>query len=177
MEYWVIGRIGRIMIQEQSPLWLYLSPEQRALARDGELLIEDRKLHPTEHLSDYSYLVFPFAKLYEGFLKNLFRELGIIDDRQYNSDHFRIGKVLSPDLVGRLGSKSAYGELRKRYGEELPLTLWQTWKTGRNLVFHYYPHNYRALPEDDARHEVDEIIASMEEALRVTGVQGSAASL
>ncbi len=156
------------MISQDTPLWLYLSPEQRSLATDGQLLIDDRALHPNEHLSDYSYLVFPFAKLYEGFLKQLFRDLGIITDRDFRSDHFRIGKVLSPNLERRLGTRSAYGQLNKRYGPELADRLWHTWKQGRNLVFHYFPHNYRALAWEEAQEITSTILSSMEEAVEKT---------
>lgn len=159
------------MIQPGSALWNYLSPEQRQLASDGQLLVEDRKLHPQERLSDYSYLVFPFAKLYEGFLKQLFRDLGIIEERDYRSDHFRIGKALSANLVGRLGSRSAYGQLEKRFDRELAEKLWHTWKESRNLVFHYFPHNYRALSQGRAEELIALTIEAMEEAVQRTQVR------
>ncbi|MBI3385708.1 hypothetical protein HY031_01340 [Candidatus Gottesmanbacteria bacterium] len=159
------------MIKEGSRLWQYLSPDERHLAADGQLLIEDRSLHPSEKLSDYSYLVFPFAKLYEGFLKQLFRDLDIIADRDYRSDHFRIGKVLSPNLVGRLGQRSAYGQVENRFGKALAEMLWHTWKEARNLVFHYFPHNYRALTQAHAQELIAGTINAMEEAVRVTNVQ------
>lgn len=158
------------MITEDSRVWQFLSPEARELARDGTHLIEDRREH-TISLSDYSYLVFPFAKLFEGFLKDLFLSLSIIDWRAYTSDHFRIGKVLSPNLVRRLGSHSAYGQLRARFGDELPRRLWEVWKRGRNLVFHYYPHNYRSLTEVEAREVVTQIASVMDQALEVTNAK------
>lgn len=148
-----------------------MSPEQRQLAADGELLVNDRKLHPNEHLSDYSYLVFPFSKLYEGFLKQLFRDLDIISDRDYTSDHFRIGKVLSPNLVRRLGGRSAYGQIEKRFGASLASQLWQTWKQGRNLVFHYFPHNFRALTDVEAQQLIHLIVDAMEKAVDITAVR------
>lgn len=159
------------MLQSGSVLWQYLSSEQRQLAADGQMLIEDRTLHPTQHLSDYSYLVFPYAKLYEGFLKQLFRDIGVISERDYRSDHFRVGKVLSPNLVRRLGTRSAYAWLTKRYDPSLADLLWTTWKQGRNLVFHYFPHNIRRLTFDEARQLASQIIQAMEEAVRVTRVR------
>ncbi len=159
------------MIDFKARLWQYLSPEQRQLASDGELLVNDRQLHPNEHLSDYSYLVFPFSKLYEGFLKQLLRDLGIIADRDYTSDHFRIGKVLSPNLARRLGSRSAYGQIEKRFGMALARQLWQTWKQGRNLVFHYFPHNFRALTQAEAQQLIELIVATMDKAVEATHVQ------
>lgn len=153
------------MIKPDSSLWRFLSDMQRQLALDGQLLVDDRLRHPNEHLSDYSYLVFPFAKLYEGFLKDLFRDTGIISDREYRSVHFRLGKVLSPNLVRRLGGRSAYGTVTKRYGKPLADALWSTWKNGRNLVFHYFPHNVRRLTLEEAKQIIDMIISCMDDAV------------
>ncbi len=158
------------MIIQTSRLWQYLSAEQQSLARDGQLLMEERKEHPNEHLGDHSYLVFPFAKLYEGFLKQLFRDLGIISAIDYRSDHFRIGKSLSPHMVGRLGERSAYRQLEKKFSKELADQLWHAWKQGRNLIFHYFPHNYHALTLAQAQQMVDLLIRAMEEAVERTRV-------
>lgn len=156
------------MMQPSSLLWQYLSITQRQLALDGQLLLADRKNHPNEELSDYSYLVFPFAKLYEGFLKQLFRDLEIISEREYESTHFRLGKVLSPNLIRRLGIKSAYGAVTKRYGPHLSEVLWNTWKQGRNLVFHYFPHNVRRLSLEEATNIIHMIVDTMNEAVDIT---------
>lgn len=156
------------MMQTDSALWRYLSSDQRQLLLDGQWLVGDRATHPSEHLSDYSYLVFPFAKLYEGFLKQLFRDIGAISDREYQSDHFRIGKALSPNLARLLGNRSAYTWIARRYSPELASTLWTTWKEGRNLIFHYFPHNIRRLTFGEAANTVSTIVAAMEEAVRVT---------
>ena len=159
------------MIQAGSPLWQYLTPEMRQLAEDGRFLIEDRKLHGDVQLSDYSYLVFPFAKLYEGFLKYLFRDLGIIEERDFRSDHFRIGKVLSPNLAQRLGRRSAWRQIEKRFGNDLADRLWRTWKQGRNLVFHYFPHNFQAITKAKAEQLISELIGTMETAVEDTHIR------
>lgn len=159
------------IIREGSALWQYVSPQQQILAGDGGFLLEDAKHHLNEEPTDYSYIVFPFAKMYEGFLKQLFLDTGIISDRDYRSDHFRIGKALSPHLVTRLGSRSAYGEVEKRYGKTLATRLWHTWKEARNLVFHYFPDNYRALTLVQAEGLIAEIIGAMEQAVADTHVR------
>ena len=148
-----------------SALWLDLSNQQRVLLGDGEFLWKDSEIHINEEPTDYSYLVFPFAKMYEGFLKQYFLDLHIINERDYGSKHFRIGRVLSPNLVRRLGRNSAYGELARRYGNELPQTLWQAWKEGRNLVFHYFPHNIRSLTRDEAGQAIELILRAMSDAV------------
>jgi hypothetical protein len=155
------------MIEETSILWQYLSPDMQALVRDGEFLIEDSIRHRDAPPTDFSYLVFPFAKLYEGFLKKLFLDIKIITEREYHSDHFRIGKVLSPNMARRLGERSAYKQISDRYGAELAARLWYTWKEGRNLVFHYFPHNYRSLTRAQALELVNQLVGSMREAVLI----------
>jgi len=158
------------MIAQGSPLWEYLSPTQQALAQDGAFLVLDSNRHSDYKPTDYSYLVFPYAKLYEGFLKQLFLDLDIINKNDYMSDRFRIGKVMSPNLMNRLGRRSAYGQLAQRFGESLALGIWRAWIQGRNLVFHYFPHNYRALSRADATKVIDMLVEAMEMAVGETGV-------
>lgn len=159
------------MIAEGSVLWQYLSAQQRVLLGDGMFLLEDSKRHTDTEPTDYSYLVFPFAKMYEGFLKQLFCDLSIIGQREYESHHYRIGKALSPNLVRRLGQRSAYGQVEQRYGAGLAQLLWQAWKEGRNLVFHYFPHNYRALTRLQAQAAIELILRAMETAVGATHVR------
>lgn len=159
------------MIDHGSPLWHYLSDNQRILADDGAFLVTDSALHKNQDPTDYSYLVFPFAKLYEGFLKDVFLDLGIIDQRDYRSNHFRIGKVLSPNLVRRLGKRSAYGQTRDRYGMKLADLLWRAWKEGRNLVFHYFPADFRLLSKEQALVCITTLIGAMETCVERTNVQ------
>lgn len=155
------------MMEETSTLWQYLAPDMRALVRDGEFLIEDSIRHRDAPPTDFSYLVFPFAKLYEGFLKKLFLDANIISDREYHSDHFRIGKVLSPNMARRLGGRSAYKQISDRYGDQLAARLWHTWKEGRNMVFHYFPHNYRSLTRVAAVEQVNQLVGTMREAVLI----------
>lgn len=165
------------MIETSSRLWQYLSPDMQALLRDGEFLVEDSTRHNTPPLAssgapptDFSYIVFPFAKLYEGFLKKLFLDAGIISQRDYRSDHFRIGKVLSPNLARRLGARSAYAQISNRYGNELAAHLWHAWKEGRNLVFHYFPHNFRRLTRDQAIELINTLTNTMTESIEILRV-------
>lgn len=159
------------MIAHDSTLWRYLSDNERTLADDGAFLVSDSALHTNQEPTDYSYLVFPFAKLYEGFLKDVFLDLGIIEERDFRSNHFRIGKVLSPNLVRRLGKRSAYGQIRDRYGAELAEALWRGWKEGRNLVFHYFPSDFRLLSKEQALACITTLIHAMETCVARTNVQ------
>ena len=113
---------------------------------------------------DYSFLVFPFAKAYEGFLKQLFKDAGLISHLDYISDHLRLGKLMSPNLIGRLGDKSLYKKIKERAGVDLAEKIWTVWKVGRNQIFHYFPHNLKAISFIEADKIVGEILRMMEEA-------------
>lgn len=167
------------MLSEQSQLWKYLSPEQQSLIREGYYLVEDSKTHvPLQPITDYSYLVFPFAKAYEGFLKQLFLDMQLIKRWQYESDHFRIGKALSPNWAKeRKRNSSAYKRLAEKLGDvALPDELWRVWKQGRNLIFHYFPHNFKALTLPEAEVLVQQIVTVMERAVTVCLVGPHASS-
>ncbi|MFA5776029.1 MAG: hypothetical protein WC988_00470 [Patescibacteria group bacterium] len=150
------------VIPRDSVLWEYLSSEQKGLVEDGEFLME--QVHKMPHgVSDYSYLVFPFSKAYEGFLKKLFLDMKLMRPEEYYGEDIRIGKILNPHFVKEHGS--VYNRVCKGATEngenKVAERLWSTWKKGRNLVFHYFPHNFRRLSFTEAKEIVDEIIDSM----------------
>lgn len=161
------------MVRENSALWKYLSSGQKDLVRQGYFLLDDARSHmPLHEVSDYSYLVFPFAKAYEGFLKQLFLDLGLIKRWQYESEHFRIGKALSPNLVKVLKKHSVYGQLIGRFGgAKLADRLWKTWKQGRNELFHYFSHNLKAITLEEAEQLIHEIVDTMIYAVTTTHVK------
>lgn len=150
-------------IDKISLFWQYLSAGQKGLIEEGLYLLEDIKNHPDARITDYSYLVFPFAKAYEGFLKKLFLDLGFIPQQVYESDRFRIGRALNPHLEKILRYESVYDKIVSICGSRnLADELWNVWKKGRNLVFHYFPHNFRALSLADAENIINEMLAVME---------------
>lgn len=150
-------------IDKSSIFWQFLSSGQKGLIEEGLYLLEDTKNHPDVRITDYSYLVFPFAKAYEGFLKKLFFDLGFIPQNVYESDHFRIGRALNPHLEKNLRYESIYDKVISLCGNrELADELWNVWKKGRNLVFHYFPHNFRALSLTEAENIINEILIVME---------------
>ena len=154
------------MLEKNSKLWNYLSEGQRGLIEEGLIILEQAKVQG-DKLNDYSYVVFPFAKAYEGFLKQWFFDKGFIEQWQYASDHFRVGKVLCPLIATKLGDNSIYNKI-KVYCENDPKLadrLWKAWRKGRNLVFHYFPHNLKALKLKEAEELIIEIIHVMNEAI------------
>lgn len=153
-------------IDKNSFLWEYLSTGQRGLIEEGLFLLEDMKHESTRTFSDYSFVVFPFAKAYEGFLKQLFVDMGFITEKQYGSTHFRIGKVLNPNLRQHLGKASAYNRLVQYcHGYDLADTLWYIWKDARNMIFHYFPHNFQAITLEEAEGLIARILLGMESAV------------
>ena len=95
-------------IKKNSYLWQYLSKPQQDLIEEGEYLCNEVMSDGKYNFNDYSFMVFPFAKAYEGFLKQLLLDVGFISRLDYISDHFRLGKVLSVNLVSKLGDRSVY---------------------------------------------------------------------
>lgn len=141
-------------------VWHYFSTTQKDLIQEGNYLMtitEEKKFK----FKDFSFLVFPYAKAYEGYLKQLFLDVGFMTHLDYISDHFRIGKFLSPHLIQRLGDRSIYTQIIKNASEEVASEIWEMWKRGRNEVFHYYPHNIKRLTFDDARIMNEDILHVM----------------
>jgi hypothetical protein len=143
-------------------LWGYLSQTQKDLINEGQYLMNEVIQDHAYRFKDYSFLIFPFAKAYEGFLKQLFKDVGFMSHLDYISDHLRLGKLLSPHLVMKLGDKSLFEKIRINGSRELAETIWKTWKLGRNEIFHYFPHNIRGVTFDEANHTVSNIIETME---------------
>src|SRR5687768_17572852 len=52
---------------QQSEFWNYLSQNQKDLILEGDYLLNDVVKHSSYHFKDYSFVVFPYAKAYEGY--------------------------------------------------------------------------------------------------------------
>lgn len=137
----------------------YLTGHQSELVNDVEIIL--KRLHISDLISDYSFLVSPIAKAYEGFLKDFFLKLDIINDYDYESDRFRVGKTLNPSL--RYKRFSVYQKLSDYHekGEELAETLWDAWKFGRNEIFHYFPGNYKNLSKNEAEDRINLLLRAI----------------
>lgn len=156
--------------------WQYLSQTQKDLVLEGEYLTNKIIKDHAYQFKDYSFLIFPFAKAYEGFLKQLFRDIKFISHLDYISDHLRLGKLLSPHLVTRLMDRSLYAKIVDFANEQLAQQIWRTWKEGRNEVFHYFPHNLRAVSFEDAEKTIKDIMDTMSssyEQLKTVKIQKS----
>ena len=121
---------------------VFLKNDQDQLIDDVENIL---KYLQQNHINDYSFVVAPAAKAYEGYLKDFFFDLEIINEYDYHSDRFRVGKTLNPSL--RYKRYSIYKKLADMHedGEKLAEKLRSAWKQGRNEIFHYFPGNVKKL--------------------------------
>lgn len=136
----------------------------------GKLYLDGQKLLVSAGggFFDYSFVVFPFAKLYEGFLKKLFFQIGAINEFQFKNDRWRVGRALNPQLEKDLRhDESVYDRIAQNCGGvEVPDTLWKAWKKGRNQIFHYYPAEFHPISLSEAKLIIGEIEGAMELALK-----------
>ncbi len=159
------------MLRDDSPLIGYLPQDQMDLIKQGyyvlEFILEDRE----KKFEDYSFVVFPFAKAYEGFLKKIFLDAGYITREDYLSKHFRIGRVMSPHLKHKLRKESVYGKICESVGCELSEEIWNTWTFARNQVFHFFPENVRSLTLQEAQDLIEALILNMEHVVMEVQIQ------
>lgn len=156
----------------QKKWWTYLERDlQELLSESLVLLARTKEWDQTFH--DYSFVVFPAAKAYEGFLKKLFLDMGFITKDDYYGKHFRIGKSLNPTLDPKYRDNDwVYDDLIKFCkGEALPKKLWHTWKNSRNLVTHWFPNEQNAIDLVEAEERVEMVIAAIDEVFVECSVQ------
>ena len=151
--------------------WSYLEEDLQELLSEAYFLAElaEKWEDPStgsgrRRFHDYAFVVFPASKAYEGFLKKLFVDMGLITQDDYFGKHFRIGKSLNPTLPLKYRNDSwVYAKLVDFCkGKNLPDFLWETWKDCRNLVFHWFPDEKRAVTLDQARLKLQKIVAAID---------------
>lgn len=135
-----------------------VSPEQKLLLTDANVILETTE---GDQINDYSFMVAPVAKAYEGYLKDFFLKIGLIDQKTHQGDRFRVGKTLNPSL--RYKNFSIFQRLTELddSGQELAETLWDAWKYGRNLIFHYFPNQVDFLDKTEATNRIDQVLSAI----------------
>ena len=143
--------------------WNYLEEDlQELLLTSNHLINKAEELGEGVH--DFSFVVFPAAKAFEGFLKKLFLDMGFISKEDYFGKKFRIGKALNPYLDKELRHESVYDRLVNFSGSsKVADHLWETWKNSRNLVFHWFPDEKKALDLIEAKRRYEMIIEAIDE--------------
>lgn len=155
-----------LSIEKTSNVWSYSPAEIRGLLADGETVVNEMNaVRAKDGISDYSFMVFPFAKAYEGFLKKFLLDMQLIKIEDYYSDDIRIGRILNPRFLKEESNVFSRICDHTPEGNQISYTLWEAWKEGRNQVFHYFPHNFRKLEFDDALSIVKSILRAMDLAL------------
>ncbi|EKE12352.1 MAG: hypothetical protein ACD_13C00233G0003 [uncultured bacterium] len=120
-----------------------------------------------EKFHDYSFVLFPAAKAYEGFLKKLFLEMDFITQEDYYGKRFRIGKALNPSLTKEFISESVYQKLVNfNHSKKLADNLWETWRLCRNLPFHWFPNEKNAVTLPEAKERIGMIVNAIDEAFK-----------
>jgi hypothetical protein len=144
----------------------FMGTDLHEMWADGELLLASA----SGGFHDFSFVIFPFAKVYEGFLKKLFYQIGAISEQQYKNDRWRVGRALNPQLEKDFRHEESVYDRLVNYcagGTELADTLWDAWKTGRNQVFHFFPGVTKKLSFLEAR----DIVAKIEKAMELAVMQ------
>ena len=158
----------------QKPWWNYIEEDLRELLKEAQLLISKVETWE-EKFHDYAFIVFPAAKAYEGFLKKLFLDLEFITEEDYFGKRFRVGKALNPSLEKELREKESVYDKIVQFcqGPKLADLLWETWKEGRNRLFHWFPNEKNALSLEEAKVRVGMIIEAMDAAFKECKIERS----
>ena len=150
----------RHILQEQ--WFLSLDKPFQELIGTAIRLCEREKTLNSE-FQDYSFIVFPAAKAYEGILKKIFLMLDLIDEKTYYGKRFRIGKALNPDV--REQSRDQYwlfDDIERLCSTSVSRELWETWLSSRNRIFHYYPNSAHVINLEQAEEHIIQISNSIQ---------------
>lgn len=143
-----------------------MEPLVTELIDQSYLLLEMSEKEPGR-FKDYSFVVFPAAKAYEGFLKKVFFEAGFITESEYLGSRWRVGKALNPFLDKEFRNESVYDRIVARCGgTDLADMLWQTWKSCRNVVFHFFPKEKNIVSLVSAREKLEMISGAIAKAIK-----------
>jgi hypothetical protein len=158
---------------EQKVWWNYLETDLQKLLITSRFLVSTVKSWGVDlpggedEFNDYSFVVFPAAKAYEGFLKKMFLDLEFITNEDYYGKRFRIGKSLNPSLPKEIRKDSVYDKVVKHCGgKDLADNLWETWRISRNLVFHWFPNEKNAVTLDEAIERVNMITTAIDQSFK-----------
>ncbi len=156
---------------EHKSWWNYIHEDLRELIKESVLLL-DKVPRWKEKFHDYAFIVFPAAKAYEGFLKNLFYDLGFITQDDYFGKRFRIGKALNPSLEKKYQDEGVYNKIIDYCGDPaLAERLWDAWKSCRNILFHWFPDEKNAIDYQEAKDRIELVISTIDTAYEVCKVK------
>jgi hypothetical protein len=144
--------------------FLSLDPTQQALV-ELSIRLYEREVADNQILVDYSFVLFPMSKAYEGFLKKYLFDIQIINLQQYESKRFRIGRALNPDISDNHRDEHwLFDDVSRKCGDEVAREIWQTWLECRNRVFHYFPDQKTTLELAEVSARMKQVIQAMRSA-------------
>ncbi|NCN06982.1 MAG: hypothetical protein GW946_04035 [Candidatus Pacebacteria bacterium] len=143
----------------------YLLPDVRTQIGTA-LKLYEREYGADDAFEDYTFIVFPMAKGYEGFLKQYFYDLDLITTKVYESRRFRIGRALNPDVYENQRDEWwLFDDISLLCGERTARMLWETWLTCRNRTFHLFPKKTSTLDLISAGKRLETLSHTMKEAV------------
>lgn len=158
---------------ETKPWWDYLEEDLQELLTESFLIVDILKGMGADlpggrrEFHDYSFVVFPAAKAYEGFLKKFFLDMNFITEEDFYGKQFRIGKALNPSLPKKIMREGVYQKVTAECGgEDLARMMWNTWKNSRNLVFHWFPNEKNALTLEEALSRISMIVETIDQTFK-----------
>lgn len=158
-------------VYQQSSWYVYLDTHMQSLLNQSIILLEDEFEFNPPRFEDYSFVVFPAAKAYEGFIKKILLDLELIDHDQFSSKYFRIGRSLNPDLPERFRDEDWLFERLQQTvvgcgDPNIAEKMWIAWTNGRNKLFHYF--NGHGQTYDLDLHEAETRIDTFIEVIKHT---------
>jgi hypothetical protein len=146
--------------------WFSLLDENGKRLVQLSIALYEREVRMQSPLESYSFLVFPMAKAFEGFIKLYLKKMGLLNRSDYNDSKFRIGRALNPDISEQQKNEWwLYDDVARQCGEKVARNLWDSWIQCRNRVFHYYFNQETEMSFDQARKKLEQMAKAMEEAM------------
>lgn len=146
--------------------WIkYLSPIQQELV-ELSIALYEREIELASDFPDYSFVLFPLSKTYEGFLKKYLYEINVIDKKVYEGRRFRIGRALNPDISEKHRDEYwLYDDVAERCGEDMAREIWDAWLECRNRVFHFFPKDGVTMSLAEVENRMQQLFAAMRAAV------------
>ncbi len=103
-------------------------------------------------LSDFSVVVFPSAKAFEGYIKKLLLTIGLITEKEIKEDPYKsiIGRILN-------GKEIKKKLLDKKRGRNIPKLLAVQWELCRNIILHYDLDQPEIIKKEEAFKKIEDI--------------------
>lgn len=122
--------------------------EEILTLREDSLRLRYLATHYGTGLYDYSFVVLPMAKAYEGFLKKILVKIELVTELElFQNPDISINKYFNP-----IGNNSIFNSLRDKVRDRaIPHLIYTTYQECRNQILHYDPYgNTKLATVEDA---------------------------